>query len=68
MTIALKVRIGDLLPEFLANALILFGAFQTAGTIATGTLQAVTDGLHHFFLLNFIWASGGIGRLARFRF
>ena len=50
MTVAGKVRIGDLLPEFLADALIILGAFQTAGAIAAGALQAVPDGLNHFLV------------------
>ena len=50
MAIALKIRIGDLIPEFLANALILFCALQAARTVSPGTLQAFLNGSHHFFV------------------
>ena len=50
MTVALEIRIGDLLTEFLANTLVVFGTLQAAGAISPGTLQAVTDGLYHFFI------------------
>ena len=51
MTVAFEVRIGDLLPEFLADTLIVLGAFQTAGTVAAGALETVTNGLDHFLIL-----------------
>jgi hypothetical protein len=50
MAIALEIGIGDLLPELLANALVLLGAFQTAGTIAAGALQSVFYDLNHFLI------------------
>ena len=50
MAIAYVVRVGDLLPELLANALIFLRALHTAGAIAAGALQAVPDGLNHFFI------------------
>ena len=50
MTVSLVIGIRNLLPEFLADALIILGAFQTAGAIAAGALQAVPDGLNHFFI------------------
>ena len=51
MTVALEVRIGDLLPEFFANTLIILCPFQAAGAITTGTLQSLFHHLHHFFIL-----------------
>ena len=50
MTITLVVWIGNLLPEFLADAFILFRPLQTAGAISPCTLQAIPNGLHHFFI------------------
>ena len=51
MAVTLEIRIRDLLPEFLADALIFLGALKTAGAIATGALQALLDGGHHFLIL-----------------
>ena len=51
MAKTLVVGVSDLLTEFLADALILLCALQTAGTITTGTLQAVFHDLYHFFVL-----------------
>ena len=48
MAITLEIGVCDLLPEFLANALILLGTLEAARAIATGTLQAFLDGLNHF--------------------
>ena len=50
MAVAFKFGVGDLLPKFLADALIIFAALQTAGTVSTGTLQSFPDGLHHFLI------------------
>ena len=50
MAIALVIGIGDLLPEFLADALILLAALQTARAITAGTLQAFLDRGHHFLV------------------
>ena len=49
-TVAITLEIGvcDLLPELFANALILLGTLQTAGAIATGTLQAFLDCFYDF--------------------
>ena len=44
MAVAREIGVCDLLPEFLADALIFLGALQTAGAVAAGALQAV---LHH---------------------
>ena len=50
MTVSLVIGIRNLLPEFLADALIFFCAFQSAGTVAAGALQTVFDHLHHFLI------------------
>ena len=50
MAVAGEIGVFHLLPEFLADALVVLGAFQTAGAIAAGALQAVPDGLNHFFI------------------
>ena len=51
MAIALKIRVSDLLAEFLADALVFFGALQAAGTVSSRPFQAFPDGLYHFFVL-----------------
>ena len=47
---AVIIRVRDLIPEFLAHALIFLRALSTAGAVAPGTLQAVPDGLDHFLV------------------
>ena len=51
MTVALEVRIGDLLTKFLADALVFLSALEAAGAITTGTLQALPNGCNHFFII-----------------
>ena len=51
MAVAFEVGICDLLPKFLADALILLRTSQAAGAIAAGALEPLPDGLHHFFVL-----------------
>ena len=51
MAIALKIWIGDLLFEFLADALVFLGPLQAAGAVATGALQALPDGPDHFLVI-----------------
>ena len=51
VAIALKIGIRNLLPEFLADALILLCPLQTAGAITAGALQALPDRFHHFLIL-----------------
>ena len=51
MAIALEIGIGDLLPEFFADAPVFFGPLQTAGAVAAGTLQTVLDHLNHFLVI-----------------
>ena len=48
MAISLEVGVRNLLPEFLANALVLFGTLETAGAIATGALETILYSLDHF--------------------
>ena len=50
MTIPCKLGILDLLPEFLADTLIVFAPLQSAGTIASGPLQSVPNHLNHFLI------------------
>ena len=50
MAIALEIGIGDLLPELLADTLILLRTLQTAGAVAAGTLQTILDDLDHFLV------------------
>ena len=50
MAITLKFRVGNLLPELLADALILFRTLQAAGAITAGALQAFFNLLDHFFI------------------
>ena len=50
MTVALKFGIRDLFTEFLADALIILIALQSARTVTAGTLQSFLDCLHHFLI------------------
>ena len=50
MTVALIGRICDLLPKFGANALVLRGALQPAGAIATGSFQPLLNGADQFLI------------------
>ena len=51
MAVSFEIRIRNLLPEFLADALIIFAALQTAWAIATSPLQPLFDSLNHFFII-----------------
>ena len=51
MAITLKIGVGHLLPEFLADALVFFGPLQTAGAVTAGTLQTFLDHLDHFLVV-----------------
>ena len=51
MAVALEGRIRDLLPEFLADALVLLGPLQTAGAVSSGALQAIFYDLDHLLVL-----------------
>ena len=50
MAVAFVLRIGDLIPEFLANALIILGPFQAAGAVSTGALETLPNGLDHLLI------------------
>jgi hypothetical protein len=50
VTIALEIGILDLCAEFLAHALVLGGACQTAGAIAARAGKSFSDGLYHFLI------------------
>ena len=50
MTVSLELRIRNLLTEFLADALVLFGSLQTAGAVAAGTLQTIFHHLNDFLI------------------
>ena len=50
MTVSFEGRIRDLLPEFLADALVLFRPFQTAGTVSAGPFQTFFDHLYHLII------------------
>ena len=50
MTITLKVRVGNLLPKFLTNALIILGMFHSAGAITTRAFEALFDYFDHFLI------------------
>ena len=51
MAVTLEVRVGHLLTEFFADALVFLGSFQTAGAVATGALQTFLDHLDHFLVI-----------------
>ena len=63
MTVTLEVGIGNLLPEFLADTLVLLASLQTAGTIATGPLQTVFYHLNHFLIFVKTYCHGGTSLL-----
>ena len=50
VAIALEVGVRDLLPELLADALILLRPFQAAGTVATCARQTIFNNLNHFLI------------------
>jgi len=45
-----ELRVCNLLPEFLADALIVLSPFQATGTISSGAFQSISDHLNHFFI------------------
>ena len=51
MAITLEIGVGHLLPEFLADALVFLGPFQTAGAVTAGALQTFLDHLDHFLVI-----------------
>ena len=59
MAKTLEIGVSNLLPEFLADALVFLGPFQTAGAVAAGTLQTFFDHLDHFFIVIQSYSHGG---------
>ena len=51
MAETLKIGVFHLLPEFLADALVLLGPLQAAGTVSAGALQTLADHRHHFLVI-----------------
>ena len=51
MAIALEIRVGDLLPEFLADALIVLRPLQPAGAVASRAFQTFPDGFYQFLVV-----------------
>ena len=58
VAIALEIGIGDLLPELLADTLILLRPLQTAGAVAAGALQTILDDLDHFLVFVQFYSHG----------
>lgn len=50
VTISLEIRVGYLLPEFLANALVVFRLFHAARTISSARLQSFFDCFDYFLV------------------
>ena len=50
MAISFEVRVGHLVTELLADALVLFRALQTAWTVAAFGLEAFADHRHDFLV------------------
>ena len=51
MAVALEVRIGDLIPKFLAHTLILLRSGQAAGAVAPCPFQSLPDGLYDLLIV-----------------
>ena len=45
VAVALKIRVGDLILEFLTHTLGSLRALQSAGAIPAGALETLTDGV-----------------------
>jgi hypothetical protein len=50
MTVTFEIRIRNLVAEFLAHALVVFDAFQSAWAITTGFFQTFLDRIHDFLI------------------
>ena len=50
MAVSFEVRVGHLFTEFLADALVVFCALQTAWTVTAFSLEAFADHRHDFFI------------------
>ena len=51
MAKALKLRICDLLAEFLANTLVVLSPLKAARTVASALLKSLLYGCNDFFIL-----------------
>ena len=51
MAETLKIGVFHLLPEFLADTLVLLGPLQAAGAVSAGALQTLPDHGHHFLVI-----------------
>ena len=51
MAKTLEIRVGNLIPELLTDALIFLGTFQTARAITTGALETIFNHLYHFLVI-----------------
>ena len=51
MTVSFEFGIGNLLFELFADAFVLFGSFQAAGTVSAGAFQALPNGFDGFLIL-----------------
>ena len=51
MTVALKIRVRDLVPELLAHTLIVLDDLQTAGTVAVFLPEPLADEIDDFLIL-----------------
>ena len=50
MAETLEIRVGHLLPELLADALVLLGPLQAAGAVSAGALQTLLYRGYNFFI------------------
>ena len=51
MAETLEIGVFHLLPELLADALVLLGPLQAAGAVSAGALESLFDGGHHFLIV-----------------
>ena len=51
MAIALEIRVCDLLPEFLTDALIVLRPLQPTGAVASRALQTFPNGFYQFLVV-----------------
>ena len=51
MAKTLEIGVSNLLPEFLADALVFLSSFQATGAVTAGTLQSFFNHLDHFFVI-----------------
>ena len=45
MAVALKIRVGDLILEFLTHTFVFFRALHAAGAVSAGALESFPDGI-----------------------